>query len=84
MPFPESSLNQEAGKVFMDNYNEYFRIASLYTRIHSQKHKIENTQNTNNLHNDFFNPQKVNSQNIENDVIRIIFFFKRHRIFYCI
>lgn len=51
----------------MDNYSEYFRIASLYTRIHSQKHKIDNSQYTNNLHNDFFNPQKINSQNIQKE-----------------
>jgi len=39
IPFPESSLNQEAGKLFMENYNEYVKIASLYTNIHAM-HKF--------------------------------------------
>jgi hypothetical protein len=34
-PFPESSLNEEAGKLFMENYQEYYKIARLYTNIHS-------------------------------------------------
>jgi len=30
-PFAESSLNDEAGKMFMDDYDEYQRMASLMT-----------------------------------------------------
>ena len=26
VPFPQSSLNEEAGKMFMDNYEEYFKV----------------------------------------------------------
>jgi len=37
IPFPESSLNQEAGKLFMEDYNEYYKIAKIYTEIHSKK-----------------------------------------------
>ena len=36
VPFPQSSLNEEAGKMFMDNYDEYFRVAlkrKLYKKI---------------------------------------------------
>ena len=29
VPFPESSLNEEAGKLFMDDYKEYFKHAKL-------------------------------------------------------
>jgi len=35
IPFPESSLNQEAGKLFMENYNEYFKIAKIFTKVHA-------------------------------------------------
>ena len=31
IPFPESSLNEEAGKLFMEDYNEYFRKAAFMT-----------------------------------------------------
>ena len=35
IPFPESSLNEKAGKIFMENYEEYFKIAKIYTRVHA-------------------------------------------------
>ncbi len=41
IPFPESSLNQEAGKLFMENYQEYFKIAKLFTEIHAKLRQSE-------------------------------------------
>ena len=37
VPFPESSLNDEAGKMFMESYDEYSSRATLMTRIHALK-----------------------------------------------
>ncbi|KAL3666132.1 Ubiquitin-conjugating enzyme E2 22, variant 2 [Phytophthora oleae] len=37
VPFPESSLNDEAGKLFLDSYDEYSRRAKLWTSIHAPK-----------------------------------------------
>ena len=37
VPFPQSSLNEEAGKMFMDNYDEYFKVAKMLTDIHAKK-----------------------------------------------
>jgi ubiquitin-conjugating enzyme E2 S len=37
VPFPESSLNDEAGKMFMESYDEYASRATLMTRIHALK-----------------------------------------------
>ncbi|GMF23547.1 unnamed protein product [Phytophthora lilii] len=37
VPFPESSLNGEAGKLFLDSYDEYARRAKLWTKIHAPK-----------------------------------------------
>lgn len=34
VPFPESSLNDEAGKNFMDSYDEYARRAKLLAGVH--------------------------------------------------
>ena len=34
-PFPESSLNEEAGKLFMENYEQYFNRARIFTEIHA-------------------------------------------------
>lgn len=41
IPFPESSLNEEAGRLFMDDYKEYSRMAKLITKIHAQSSKKE-------------------------------------------
>jgi len=35
IPFPESSLNEEAGRLFIENYQEYFKLAKIYTNVHS-------------------------------------------------
>ena len=37
VPFPESSLNDEAGKLFMDSYDEYSARAKLMTQVHALK-----------------------------------------------
>jgi len=36
VPFPESSLNDEAGKLFMESYEEYARRAKLMTNVHGR------------------------------------------------
>ena len=33
VPFPESSLNDEAGKLFMDSYEEFSRRAKIMTEV---------------------------------------------------
>ena len=35
VPFPESSLNDEAGKLFMDSYDEFARRARISTDVHA-------------------------------------------------
>ncbi|GMH63175.1 hypothetical protein TrLO_g13811 [Triparma laevis f. longispina] len=37
VPFPESSLNDEAGKLFMDSYEEYARRAKLMASVHARQ-----------------------------------------------
>jgi len=37
VPFPESSLNDDAGKLFMESYDEYAAKARLMTSIHAAK-----------------------------------------------
>ncbi|XP_062229461.1 ubiquitin-conjugating enzyme E2 22-like [Phragmites australis] len=38
-PFPESALNEQAGKMLLENYEQYARHARLYTGIHALKPK---------------------------------------------
>lgn len=35
VPFPESALNEEASRLFLESYDEYSRRAALYTSIHA-------------------------------------------------
>jgi len=35
-PFPESALNDEAGKLFMEAYDEYCKKACMYTEVHAR------------------------------------------------
>ena len=37
VPFPESSLNDEAGKLFMESYDEYARRAKLMASVHARQ-----------------------------------------------
>ena len=62
VPFPQSSLNEEAGKMFMDNYDEYFRVAKMLTDIHAKK-KI--TQKDNDGSNKEKNEKIKNKDNNE-------------------
>ncbi|MBA0804073.1 hypothetical protein Gohar_014227, partial [Gossypium harknessii] len=36
IPYPESALNEQAGKMLLENYDEYARHARLYTGIHAK------------------------------------------------
>lgn len=40
-PFPESALNEQAGKMLLEDYEEYARHARLYTGIHALKPKFK-------------------------------------------
>eukprot|EP01038_Epipyxis_sp_PR26KG_P011752 gene11752-15725_t len=41
VPFPESSLNDEAGKMFMDSYEEFFTRARIMTEVHALPSETE-------------------------------------------
>ena len=68
VPFPQSSLNEEAGKMFMDNYDEYFRVAKMLTEIHAKKKvtKKEESNNDDDDKND--NNAEVNDFNINEKI----------------
>lgn len=38
-PFPESALNEEAGKDFMEDYEEYCKKARMFTEVHARPSK---------------------------------------------
>jgi ubiquitin-conjugating enzyme E2 S len=78
VPFPQSSLNEEAGKMFMDNYDEYFKVAKMLTGIHAKKkivQKIDNDDDKDNSNNNINIKNKDNNEencdNEDNDDIQM-------------
>ena len=67
IPFPESALNEEAGKIFMENYDEYFKIAKMYTKIYAMKNsnKEENDKNEKMIND---NIEKTNNIKKDEDI----------------
>lgn len=39
-PFPESALNEDAGKLLMEDYESYFKHAKLITEIYAKKDDV--------------------------------------------
>ena len=39
-PFPESALNEEAAKLMLEDYGEYFRRAKMFTGVHAKDMRI--------------------------------------------
>uniref|UniRef100_A0A7S2YQP1 E2 ubiquitin-conjugating enzyme n=1 Tax=Entomoneis paludosa TaxID=265537 RepID=A0A7S2YQP1_9STRA len=46
VPFPESSLNDEAGKLFMESYEDYAKRAKIMACVHGRTYEEENTKKT--------------------------------------
>ena len=44
VPFPESALNDEAGMLFMESYDEYRRRAALFTSLYANAEDDEETE----------------------------------------
>lgn len=44
VPFPESSLNDEAGKLFMESYEEYAARARIVTEVHALPNDTSNAK----------------------------------------
>jgi ubiquitin-conjugating enzyme E2 S len=47
-PNPESALNEEAGRLLLEKYEDYFKHAKLMTRIHAKDaHRIHENSDLN-------------------------------------
>ncbi|CEG46216.1 ubiquitin-conjugating enzyme [Plasmopara halstedii] len=66
VPFPESSLNEEAGKLFLDSYDEYARRAKLWTSIHAPKRSaLDKEMNETSKEESFDNDQNSNNNELK-------------------
>ncbi|XP_020589811.1 ubiquitin-conjugating enzyme E2 22 [Phalaenopsis equestris] len=83
-PFPESALNEQAGKMLLEDYDEYARLARLYTGIHALKAKPKpktgaicestsalNVDQTNTVHGDkaSFPPTPLNNAPLPSKIL---------------
>lgn len=39
-PFPDSALNEDAGKLFMESYDEYYKRAQLHADVHGRMSSV--------------------------------------------
>ena len=46
VPFPESALNEEAGKLFMEDYKEYFKQARMLTQLYANPKELKSLENS--------------------------------------
>jgi len=44
VPFPESALNEEAGRLFMESYSEYAAHAAMINRVHAVQQQQQQQQ----------------------------------------
>mmetsp|Transcript_15971 Transcript_15971/g.22753 ORF Transcript_15971/g.22753 Transcript_15971/m.22753 type:complete len:252 (+) Transcript_15971:120-875(+) len=65
IPFPESSLNDEAGKLFMNSYEEFSRRARLMAGVHALKKSYIN-DDTEETFNDLNNKASKENKSITN------------------
>ena len=45
VPFPESALNEHAGKMFMEAYEDYCKHAKLLTELHAMPKELKALEN---------------------------------------
>lgn len=64
VPNPESALNEEAGKMLLEQYEDYCKRAKMMTEIHAPKAKI-----TANDYNDDCQQPSSSSVNISNNIV---------------
>jgi len=67
VPFPESSLNDEAGKLFLDSYEEFASRAKLITKVHAMDGKTSgnstyNTDESSNINSSSQQNQQISSK----------------------
>ena len=73
VPFPQSSLNEEAGKMFMDNYDEYFRVAKMLTDIHAKKKIVQKDNDEGNKEKNDKLKNKDNNEDMADNTSNNIF-----------
>lgn len=72
VPFPESSLNEEAGREFMENYDDFFNNARLYTQVHARPThaQVKMIEQHNSIHNNKGEEKKMEEDGGQQEIGR--------------
>jgi ubiquitin-conjugating enzyme E2 S len=66
IPFPQSALNEEAAKLYMEEYDEFVKIAKMMTSVHAKLNKNKEDQKV----KDDFSDDSDDNNKIKNDIKR--------------
>ena len=64
IPFPQSALNEEAAKLYMEEYDEFVKIAKMMTSVHAKLNKNKEDQKV----KDDFSDDSDDNNKIKNDI----------------
>ena len=68
IPFPQSALNEEAGKLFMEDYEAFFKHAKMFTTIHAKPNKSKKIDIEDKKEKNDFSSDSDDNNKYKNDI----------------
>ena len=68
IPFPQSALNEEAGKLFMEDYEAFFKYAKWFTTIHAKPNKSKKIDIEDKKEKNDFSSDSDDNNKYKNDI----------------
>ena len=68
IPFPQSALNEEAGKLFMEDYDAFFKHAKMLTTIHAKPNKSKKIDIEDKKEKNDFSSDSDDNNKYKNDI----------------
>ena len=68
IPFPQSALNEEAGKLFMEDYDAFFKHAKMFTTIHAKPNKSKKIDIEDKKEKNDFSSDSDDNNKYKNDI----------------
>ena len=68
IPFPQSALNEEAGKLFMEDYDAFFKYAKWFTTIHAKPNKSKKIDIEDKKEKNDFSSDSDDNNKFKNDI----------------
>ena len=68
IPFPQSALNEEAGKLFMEDYEAFFKHAKMFTTIYAKPNKSKKIDIEDKKEKNDFSSDSDDNNKYKNDI----------------